>query len=134
MLVPRHSLVRCKQCRTSPSDTEGKALHDPPQRGLGLVWIDCSYPVLATGLKEALDVRARVLVGQAAPTEAEVPCCAVFDTSGAKSISEGIERIRGVNPDITIPVFSLRVDLPLARAALRHGVRVSSTPVCSWIR
>jgi len=101
---------------------------------LGLVWIDCSYPVLATGLKEALDVRARVLVGQAAPTEAEVPCCAVFDTSGAKSISEGIERIRGVNPDITIPVFSLRVDLPLARAALRHGVRVSSTPVCSWIR
>ena len=90
---------------------------------LGLVWIDCAYPVVAAGLKEALDGRARVHIGQTAPTDAEVPCCAVFDTSGTESISEGIERIRGVNPDIPILVFSLHVDLPLARAALRHGAR-----------
>ena len=90
---------------------------------LGLVWIDCSYPVLAAGLKEALQGRARVHVGQTAPTDAEVPCCAVFDTNGAESISEGIERIRGVDPDISILVFSLHVDLPLARAALRYGAR-----------
>lgn len=90
---------------------------------LGLVWIDCSYPVVAAGLKEAIEGRARVHIGQTAPTDAEIPVCAVFDTSGTESISEGIERIRGVNSDIPILVFSLHVDLPLARAALRHGAR-----------
>ena len=90
---------------------------------LGLVWIDCSYPVVAAGLREALEGRARVHVGHAAPGDGEVPCCAVFDTSGAESVSEGIERIKGVSPDISILAFSLHVDLPLARAALRHGAR-----------
>ncbi len=90
---------------------------------LGLVWIDCPYPVVAAGLKEALEGRARVHVGHGAPTDAEVPCCAVFDSGGAESLPEGIERIRGVNPGIAILVFSLNVDLPLARAALRHGAR-----------
>ena len=90
---------------------------------LGLVWIDCEYPVMAVGLKEALDGRARVHVGHTVPADAEVPCCAVFDTSGAESISEDIERIRGVDPEISILVFSLHVDLPLARAALRQGAR-----------
>jgi DNA-binding NarL/FixJ family response regulator len=90
---------------------------------LGLVWIDCSYPVVAAGLKEALEGRARVHLGQTAPADAEVPCCAVFDTSGDESIPEGLERIRGVDPDISILVFGLHVDLPLARAALRHGAR-----------
>jgi len=78
---------------------------------------------MAAGLKEALDGRARVHVGHTVPAGAEVPCCAVFDTSGAQSISEGIERIRGVDPEISILVFSLHVHLPLARAALRHGAR-----------
>jgi DNA-binding NarL/FixJ family response regulator len=78
---------------------------------------------MAAGLKEALEGRARVHVGHTAPADAEIPCCAVFDTSGAESISEGIERIREVDPDISILAFSLHVDLPLARAALRHGAR-----------
>jgi len=90
---------------------------------LGLVWIDCPYPVVAAGLREALEGRARVHVGRAAPAGAEVPCCAVFDTSGSESVAEGIERIRGVDPDISVLVFGLHVDLPLARAALRHGAR-----------
>ena len=62
---------------------------------LGLVWIVCSYPVVAAGLKEALEGRARVHVGQTAPTDGEAPCCALFDASGPEGISEGIERIRG---------------------------------------
>jgi DNA-binding NarL/FixJ family response regulator len=90
---------------------------------LGLVWIDCPYPVVAAGLREALEGLARVHVGHAAPADAEVPSCAVFDTSGPESISEGIERIREVDPDISVLAFSLGVDLPLARAALRHGAR-----------
>ena len=90
---------------------------------LGLVWIDCSYPVVAAGLEKALKGRARLHVGQTAPMGADAPYCAIFDTSGSESISEGIERIRGVDPDISILAFSLHVDLPLARAALRHGAR-----------
>jgi DNA-binding NarL/FixJ family response regulator len=94
------------------------------ERGrLGLVWIDCPYPVVAAGLEEALKGRARAHVGQTAPTDAEVPCCAIFDTSGAESISEGIERIRRVDPDISILAFSPHMDLPLAHATLRHGAR-----------
>jgi DNA-binding NarL/FixJ family response regulator len=78
---------------------------------------------VAAGLREALEGRARVHVGQTAPAEADVPCCAIFDTSGPESISEGIERIKNVDPDISTLVFSLHVDLPLARAALRNGAR-----------
>ena len=90
---------------------------------LGLIWIDCPYPVVAAGLREALKGRARVHVGQTAPTDDEDPLCAIFDTGGAESISDGIERIMEANPDISILAFSLHVDLPLARAALRHGAR-----------
>jgi DNA-binding NarL/FixJ family response regulator len=78
---------------------------------------------VAAGLKEALDGRARVHVGRTAPADGEVPCCAIFDTSGAESISEGIGRIREVDPGISILAFGLHVDMPLARAALRHGAR-----------
>ncbi|HET7273491.1 MAG TPA: response regulator transcription factor [Rubrobacter sp.] len=90
---------------------------------LGLVWIDCSYPVVAAGLKGALEGRARVHLGQTAPTDAAVPSSAIFDTGGVRGLSEGIERIRAFNPEISILVFSLHVDLPLARAALRLGAR-----------
>jgi len=90
---------------------------------LGLVWIDCQYPVLAAGLKEALERRVRVHVGHTAPKDAEVPVCAIFDTSGAESISEGVERIRSVDPGISILAFSVHLDLPLARVALRDGAR-----------
>jgi DNA-binding NarL/FixJ family response regulator len=88
---------------------------------LGLVWIDCLYPVVAAGLERALEGRALLHVGQTAP--ADPPRCAIFDTSGDEAISEGIERIKEVDPEIPILAFSLHVDLPLARAALRHGAR-----------
>src|SRR5215204_235093 len=90
---------------------------------LGLVWIDCSYPIVAAGLKGALEGRARVHLGQAAPTDAVAPSSAIFDTGGVRGLSEGIERIREIDPEISILVFSLHVDLPLARAALRLGAR-----------
>ena len=88
---------------------------------LGLVWIDCPYPVVAAGLERALEDRARLHVGQSTP--ADPPRCAIFDTSGDEAISEGIDRIKEVDPEIPILAFSLHVDLPLARAALRHGAR-----------
>jgi DNA-binding NarL/FixJ family response regulator len=78
---------------------------------------------VAAGLEEALRGRTRVHVGQTAPTGADLARCVIFDTSGAEAVPEGIERIKGVDPDIIILAFSLNVDLPLARAALRHGAR-----------
>lgn len=103
--------------------TEPVRLVRSEREPLGLIWIDCSYPVVAAGLKGALEGRARVHLGQAAPTDAVVPSCAIFDTGGVRGLSEGIERIREINPEISILVFSLHVDLPLARAALRLGAR-----------
>ena len=101
---------------------------------LGLVWLDCSYPVVAAGLKEALEERARVHIGHAAPTDAEGPCCAVFDTSGAESVSEGIERIRGSTP--TSPFWSSVCTWicrsPGPPCATEPGI--SSTPGWNWIR
>jgi DNA-binding NarL/FixJ family response regulator len=90
---------------------------------LGLVWIDCPYPVTGAGLRKALEGSARVHLGQTAPEDAEVPSCAIFDTSGAEDVLEGIERIRKVDPGIPVLTFSLHVDLTLARAALRQGAR-----------
>ena len=90
---------------------------------LGLVWIDCPYPVVAAGLKEALGGRARVHLGRATPTNHGAPACAILDAEGVEGLANGIERVRGFNPDMSVLVFSLRVDLPLARDALRLGAR-----------
>jgi DNA-binding NarL/FixJ family response regulator len=97
---------------------DGKGDH----RSLGLVWIDCPYPVVAAGLKDALEGRARVHLGSAPPADG-VPSSAIFDAGGVEGLSEALGRMREVNPEISILVFSMHVDLPLARAALRLGAR-----------
>jgi DNA-binding NarL/FixJ family response regulator len=92
------------------------------RKSLGLVWIVCPYPVVAAGLKSALERQARVHLGSSPPQD-DVPSSAIFDTGGVEGLSEGIKRIQEVNPEISDLVFSLHVDLPLARAALRLGAR-----------
>jgi len=84
--------------------------------------------VVAAGLERVFDERARVHIGRSAPADGVVPLCAILDTGGAESLSEGIRRIRGANPETPILVFALRADLQVARAALRLGARGSSTP------
>jgi DNA-binding NarL/FixJ family response regulator len=102
------------------AEVDGSAVgHESP----GVVWIYCPYPVVAAGLSDALENTFGVHVGNSAPDHGVVPCCAVLDTGGTENLAEGIKRIHGVSPDIPILVFGLRVDLPLARAALRLGAR-----------
>jgi RNA polymerase sigma factor (sigma-70 family) len=113
-------LARVTQLETTQSRTQSAASSE--REPLELVWIDCPYPVVATGLKSALEGRARVHLGPLAPV-GDVPSSAIFDTGGVKGLSEGIKRIQEVNPDISILVFSLHVNLPLARAALRLGAQ-----------
>lgn len=113
-----------KGCRGSTLEqAKTVRLVSEEQGPLGVVWIDCSYPIVAAGLKSALEGRARVCIREAALVDDVVPSSAIFDTGGVEGLAEGIERIRGVNPDISILVFSLHVDLPLARAALRLGAQ-----------
>jgi DNA-binding NarL/FixJ family response regulator len=89
---------------------------------LGLVWIDSPFPVVAAGLKSALEGQARVHLGPAPPPD-DIPSSAIFDTGGVEGLSEGTKRIQAINPEISILVFSLHVNLPLARAALRLGAQ-----------
>ena len=96
---------------------------EPAHEPRGTVWIYCPYPVVAAGLSNAFEEMFRVHLGPSAPANGVVPSCAIFDTGGEENLSEGIRRIQGVGHEIPILVFSLRVDLPLARAALRLGAR-----------
>ncbi len=89
---------------------------------LGLVWIDCPDPVTAVGLARILENEARVHVGREAP-EGKSPSCIIFGTNGVEGLAAGVKRVRKANPDAPILVFSLYLDLPLARAALRAGTR-----------
>jgi DNA-binding NarL/FixJ family response regulator len=104
---------------TGQSVVGGKSPGEP----LGTVWIYCSYPVVAAGLSRVFEERAGVHLGQAAPAGGVIPSCVIFDAGGTEGLAEGIQRIREFHPEIPILVFSLRVDLPLARAALRLGAR-----------
>ena len=87
------------------------------------IWIYCPYPVVAAGLSDAFGEVFRVHLGRSLPARGVIPSCAIFDTGGTENLSEGIRRIQEVSTEIPILVFSLWVDLPLARAALRLGAR-----------
>jgi DNA-binding NarL/FixJ family response regulator len=93
------------------------------QEPTGTVWISCPYPVVAAGLSDAFENKSRVHLGSSAPENGVVPSCAILDTGGAENLADGIRRIHEVSPEIPILVFGLRVDLPLARTALRLGAK-----------
>ena len=95
----------------------------PAREPSGTVWIHCPYPVVAAGLSDAFEGVFGVHLGRSVPAAGVVPVCAIFDAGGSENLSEGIRRIQGIGPEIPILVFSLHVDLPLARAALRLGAR-----------
>ncbi len=89
---------------------------------LGLVWIDCPYPVAAIGLARLLESKAQVHAGPEAP-KGESPSSIIFSPDGVEGLSEGVKRVRKANPDAPILVFGLDLDLPLAQAALGVGAR-----------
>jgi DNA-binding NarL/FixJ family response regulator len=90
-------------------------------RPLGLVWIDCPYPVVGIGLAQILGSEAQVRLGQE-PPEGEAPSSAILFPD-VESVSENIERVREEAPRTSIIVFGLYLDLELARTALRSGAR-----------
>jgi len=96
--------------------------NDDKPESLGLVWINCPYPVVSLGLARILETETRVYVGREPPQE-DIPSSVVFCTSGVEGVAELVQRIRRVNPQALIMMFGLHLDLALARAALKAGAR-----------
>lgn len=90
--------------------------------GLGEVWIDCSYPVIALGLASIMEPKARLHYGEDCPRD-HAPSLVVLHADDVEDLSVDMERVRSRTPDAQILVFNSYMDLPLARAALRSGAR-----------
>lgn len=90
-------------------------------RPLGLVWIDCPYPLAVIGLARSLEGEAQVHVGREPPKEN--PSIVIFGVSGVEGLLEGVKRIRKQSPKALILVFGLYLDLASARTALRARAR-----------
>ncbi len=88
---------------------------------LGLVWIDCPYPLVSLGLAQTLENEAQMHFGSEPP--GEEPSIVIFGTGGIEGLLEGIKRIRKQSPSALIIVFGLYLDLAAAEAALRAGAR-----------
>lgn len=88
---------------------------------LGPIWIDCPYPVATVGLARILEAEARVHTGRT-PCK-EDPSVVIFGVGGLEGLLEGLKRIRKQSPNALIIIFSLHLDLPAARTALRAGAR-----------
>lgn len=89
---------------------------------LGLIWIDCPYPLVAIGLARVLEGEADVHVGKE-PPEGGTSSVAIFGVGGVEGVLEGVKRLRKQSPNALILVIGLYLDLPTARAALRAGAR-----------
>jgi DNA-binding NarL/FixJ family response regulator len=91
----------------------------PEADSLGLVWLHGSQQVALMGLEQTLRSAALVHKGQESPaweSPSAVICCA----NGGDVTSE-VRSVRAVAPDAVVLVFSLLVDLHLARGALAAG-------------
>lgn len=89
---------------------------------LGLVWVDCFQPVAAEGLARILETTAQVHASRRPPETA--PAFVVLGTDDTTTgLLKNLRRRRELYPNSPIVVFSWRLDLALAQAALRAGAR-----------
>ena len=88
---------------------------------LGLIWIDCPYPLAAMGLARVLENETRVHVGREPPKED--PYVVILGVDDVEGLLEGVKRIRKQSPSALILIFGLYLDLATARTALRAGAR-----------
>lgn len=86
------------------------------------VWIEGSESVLLIGLRQTLEKDWRVSTG-VEPQGNSLLACAVYCVEGMEGLSEGLDRFLELFPSTPVLVFGLRLDLPLASAALQAGAR-----------
>ncbi len=90
------------------------------RKALGLVWIDCPYPVVTQGLEEILAEHARVHAGPEPPEEGKVSLILLCPDEAGDFVSE-VEYLRRISPDTPVLIFGLRVDSQVGRAAFHAG-------------
>jgi DNA-binding NarL/FixJ family response regulator len=108
--------------RAEPGARRLRPVHDGPStaKGLGLVWVVTSFPLVAAGLEKFLEGKADVRIG--ANPFAGSPSCVVLYADGLKeSFVDGMERVRALYPGVPLLVLGPRLDLELARVALNNG-------------
>ena len=84
------------------------------RKALGLVWIDCLYPVVTIGLETVLADHARLHVGPT-PPEDESPTLIVLGLEEDSGLVSALEQLRESAPGVPVLVFGLRVDLHATR-------------------
>lgn len=119
LLFSRYIEIRCSVWRggvvTQPAEPYSN-------KSLGTVWVDCSYPVVALGLIEALRGAAQVHLGATPPPEVSLSTV-VHCANGEDGLGAEIGRLRALAPDVPLLVFGLQGNLSLVRIALRAGAR-----------
>jgi len=93
----------------------------PEFEPLGLVWVDCDFPLLAVGLDSVLKAKARLHRGKASPAErpSAVVCCLESDDGIGKKVASLGEAASGA----PVLVFGFSADPVLAQSALLAGAR-----------
>ncbi len=105
--------------------TEVRSLQNGPQtkrKALGLVWIDCPYPVLIKGLEAVLADHARIHAGPSPPEDGAPDLIVMCPDETGDFVSE-VEYLRRSAADTPILIFGLRVDLHVGKAAFQAGAR-----------
>jgi DNA-binding NarL/FixJ family response regulator len=89
---------------------------------LGLIWLDCALDsVVIVGLKQTLEERTRVHIGQEGPPDP--PFLIILCSADAEGLSGRVKRAKEAHPDTPILVFSPGLDMSLAQFALQAGAR-----------
>jgi DNA-binding NarL/FixJ family response regulator len=93
---------------------------EPEDKPLGVVQIECYYPVVTLALKEILKEEAEVQEGRKRHPGTEHPSCVILCPNG-KDVALEVRRLRSSTPASALLVFEMRVDPHLALKALRAG-------------
>ncbi len=93
----------------------------PEFEPLGLVWVDCTFPLLSAGLESALEAKARLHRANTPPAErsSAVICCSYGDDD----IGQKVVHLKESASGAPVLVLGFSADPILAQAALRAGAR-----------
>lgn len=92
----------------------------PATEPSGLIWVKCSFPLVALGLEAKLEAVGQVYCGQEAP-ENNAPSCVIYCLNEKEDVASGLEWLRIVAGNVPILVLGLSNDLRLAQTALLAG-------------
>jgi DNA-binding NarL/FixJ family response regulator len=98
------------------------AAHRLEPKPLGLVWVNCPYPMVALGLKEILKTESHVHLAQELPAGSN-PSSIIFCPDKAEDPAQEIKDLQCMVPEVPIVVFCPCIDPLFIRDGLRAGAR-----------